>query len=82
MFVSIRSKLISFMFVVIGSNYIKITIKTCLRNKKTPRSSFIVYYSATLNPDSVGASVTTVCLPLRSRILALASSLAAVKLSL
>ena len=44
------------MFVVIRSNYIKITIKTCLRNKRTPRSSFIDY-SAALNPDSVGVSV-------------------------
>ena len=81
MFVSIRSKLISFIFVVIGSNYIKITIKTCPRNKRTPRSSFI-YYSTALNPDSVGVSVTMAGLPLRSRILALASSLAEVKLSL
>ena len=30
----------------------------CRLNKRTPRSSFIVYYSTALNPDSVGASVT------------------------
>ena len=82
MFVVIKNKLISFMFVVIRSNYINITIKTCLRNKRTPRSSFIIYYSAALNPDSVGVSVVIVRLPLRSRISALANSLAAIKLFL
>ena len=46
MFVSIGSKLISFMFVVITNDYIKITIKTCQRNKRTPRSSFICYFTA------------------------------------